>query len=146
MIKADKIDELEKEVHKLKMLHDYDYAIKYKTKQLLDTYQELVNTPEWYQAIKAWLNRKIDRIVDNLWWKFKMDHPTPITYNPLYPFLIGYKGGELTAITNGTDIFITCEDGNQIKLNTAISSIHKEPEVEGYEFEKFVIEYCNSKI
>lgn len=107
--------ELKKDIELLKRRTDINYAKKCVIEELLAEYRKLVLTEQWFEATKAWVNHRIDEII------------------------ISYTNRTLVNKDfMNKDIILKFGD----KRVSVKDLLNENPEVEGYEFEKFVISYC----
>lgn len=134
-VSSEDIDLLKKEVDLLKRRTDPDYAQKCAVENLLNQYRKLVLSEEWFEATKKWVHLRLDKIFNR--------------YN--IPFSVGlaYAGNfaphysERSLIDKSFfdhDIIFTV-NGRSLSVKTLLN---ENPEVEGYEFEKFVVNYCSN--
>lgn len=127
--------ELQEELDYLKKLHDPDYAKQFAVEKLLNDYKSMVDTDIWYEAAKEYLKSRVSLIEFNvLINNFKFKH------NLYDPIISGDGNYDLITIQSGGDyntVVWVDEDGGVLK------NFHYQlnPEIEGYEFEKFCIKY-----
>jgi hypothetical protein len=123
------VDKLKDEVEILKRKTDVEYAKECVRKEILDEYNKLVLSDIWFDACKEYVRKRIDEICDS--------------YNKEW-FLS--SGGFLTIGSgiggNWTNDIVFKLNDKEVKISELLNPY---PEIEGLEFEKFVINYCNEK-
>lgn len=135
--------ELKKDIEILKRRTDINYAKKCVIEELLAEYRKLVLTEQWFEATKAWVNHRIDEII--------------ISYTKEFDRLFGIVLFGTAGIRYADDYISSFSDRTLVNkdfMNKDIilkfgdkrvsvkDLLNENPEVEGYEFEKFVISYC----
>lgn len=135
-ISSGDIDMLKKDIDLLKRRTDPVYAQKCAVENLLSEYKKFVLSDEWYDATKTWLHLRLDEIFkrysfsDHIGLVYAGDYT--LHYSDRTLIDKSYFDQDITFKVNGRSVSVK-------KL------LNENPEVDGYEFEKFVVNYCSNK-
>jgi hypothetical protein len=123
------VDKLKEQVELLKRVTDVEYAKECVRKEILEEYKKLVLTDVWFEACSEYIRKRVDEICES--------------YNKQW-FLS--SGGFLTIESgiggNWSNDIVFHINGKTVKVSELFNPY---PKIEGLEFEKFVIQYCNEK-
>lgn len=116
-------------VELIKRKTDVEYARECVKQELFEDYQKLVMTDIWWDACKAWTQEVVDKVIT----KYKV-------YNG-FTYADGAWGifiGKAISPPSSSDIIFKTAN-SYMSVNDYLNPF---PEIEGFEFEKFIVKYC----
>jgi len=124
------VDVLKKKIDLLKRVTDVEYAKECVRKEILAEYQSLILTDKWFEASASYIRKRVDEISDGIKneWEIKMGGYLTFTNGIIYKNLC-----DIVFISNGREIKVS-------------ELLNPNPEIEGLEFEKYVINYCKTHV